>query len=226
VVSSSILILLSFVFSLPNLSRRTLDVYHTSILKTQVWHVLHTACCKCRTQKIAISSPSGHHRTTVLGCIFATEACIDNRKKIVKRQYLPYMSSQYGELQPTNGCDWLGSLGHPINFNEFCVLASLLQWRRSLEANKTLHDVWLSPGLVQIHFWRLLPSDGILPGAKFTLHSSLAFSYIDCITAWHSSSGSQPNFAAWYKEWNYRTFAEGATYIRLGGHHIGHRPTF
>ena len=35
-----------------------------------------------------------------------------------------------------------------------------------------------------------------------------------------------PNFAAWYKEWRYRTFAEGATYIRLGGHHIGHRPTF
>jgi len=33
-------------------------------------------------------------------------------------------------------------------------------------------------------------------------------------------------FAAWYKEWNYRTFAESATYIRQGGHHIGHRPTF
>jgi len=34
----------------------------------------------------------------------------------------------------------------------------------------------------------------------------------------------QPNFAAWYREWNYGTFAEGATYIRLGGHHVGHRP--
>ena len=40
------------------------------------------------------------------------------------------------------------------------------------------------------------------------------------------SSGRQPNFAAWYKEWNYGTFAEGATYIRLGGHHAEHRPTF
>jgi len=37
---------------------------------------------------------------------------------------------------------------------------------------------------------------------------------------------SQPNFAAWYKEWNYGTFEEGATYIPLGGHHVGHRPTF
>jgi len=25
---------------------------------------------------------------------------------------------------------------------------------------------------------------------------------------------------------HYGTFAEGATYIRLGGHHVGHRPTF
>jgi len=31
----------------------------------------------------------------------------------------------------------------------------------------------------------------------------------------------QPNFAAWYKEWNYGTFAESATYIRLGGHDVG-----
>jgi len=30
---------------------------------------------------------------------------------------------------------------------------------------------------------------------------------------------------AWYKEWNYGTFAEGATDIQLGGHHVGHWPT-
>jgi len=34
----------------------------------------------------------------------------------------------------------------------------------------------------------------------------------------------QPNFMALYKEWKYCTFADGATYIRLGGHHVGHRP--
>jgi len=38
--------------------------------------------------------------------------------------------------------------GTPTNFNRFCVLPSLLQWRRSLEANQTLHDVWPSPALV------------------------------------------------------------------------------
>ena len=75
-------------------------------------------------------------------------------------------------------------------------------------------------------FWELLLPDGILARATFTLRPSLAFSYIGSVTAWHSSSGPQPNFAAWYKEWNYGTFAEGTTYIRLGGHHVGHWPTF
>jgi len=46
-----------------------------------------------------------------------------------------------------------------------------------------------------------LAPEGILPGAKFTLHPSLAFSCISSVTARHSSSGCQPNFAAWYKEW-------------------------
>jgi len=32
--------------------------------------------------KIANNSPSGHHRTTLSGCIFATKARIDSRKKL------------------------------------------------------------------------------------------------------------------------------------------------
>jgi len=38
--------------------------------------------------------------------------------------------------------------GTPANFNGFCVLASLLQRRRSAEANQTFHNVWPLPGLV------------------------------------------------------------------------------
>jgi len=57
-------------------------------------------------------------------------------------------------------------------------------------------------GTVYIHFWGLLPPNGILPSAKFTLCPSLAFSYIGSVTARHSSSGRQPKFAAWDKEWN------------------------
>ena len=89
--------------------------------------------------------------------------------------------------------------------------------------NKVSRFLWFS---VYIHFRALLRSDGILPGAEITLHPSLAFSYIGSVTARLSSSEHQPNIAVWYKEWNCRTFAEGTTYIWLGSHHVGHRPTF
>ena len=44
----------------------------------------------------------------------------------------------------------IGSLvwGTPANFNRFCVFASLLHRRRSMEVNQILHDVWPSPGMV------------------------------------------------------------------------------
>jgi len=90
--------------------------------------------------------------------------------------------------------------GTPANFNGFRVLASLLQRRRLPEAIQTSHDLWPSPGLVHyIHFQGLLQPDAILPRAEFTLRPSLAFSYIGRVTARHSSSRRQPNFAAWYK---------------------------
>jgi len=70
------------------------------------------------------------------------------------------------------------------------------------EANQTLHDLWLSPGLVHYiyTFSGTLAPDGILPGAKLTVCPSLAFSYIGSVTARRFSSGRQPNFAALYKE--------------------------
>jgi len=85
-------------------------------------------------------------------------------------------------------------------------------------------------GLLRCHtiytFLGLLTSDGILSCAKFTLRPNLAFSYI----AWQRycmalQRRGEPNFVAWYKEWNFG-FAESATNIRLGGHHVEHRPTF
>jgi len=77
-----------------------------------------------------------------------------------------------------------------------------------------------------IHCRGLLPPDVILLGAKFTLCPSLAFSYTGSVTARHSSSSRQPNFVAWYRKCNYGTFSDGITYMWLGGHHVGHWPTF
>jgi len=76
----------------------------------------------------------------------------------------------------------------------------------------------------------LLPPDGILPSAKFTLRPSLAFSYIGSVTARGTpAAGVSQTLRRGTKNAvnaNYDTFAEGATYIWLGGHHIGHRPRF
>jgi len=43
-------------------------------------------------KKIAKKSPSGHHPTALSGYIFAIQAHIHSRKKLVKHQYLPHMS--------------------------------------------------------------------------------------------------------------------------------------
>ena len=81
-------------------------------------------------------------------------------------------------------------------------------------------------GTLYIHFRGLLPPDRMLPVQNSLYVQSLAFSYVGSVTVRHARSWCQRNFAAWYKEWNYGTFEDGASYIWLGGHHVGHRPTF
>jgi len=65
---------------------------------------------------------------------------------------------------------------------------------------------------------------GFLPAAEFTLRPSFSFSYIASVTAPHSSSEPQSSFVVWYKEWNYGTFTEGATYIRWAAITLGIGP--
>ena len=81
--------LLSSIFlnSSPNLSRRRLDVYHTSTHGVALVRITDPGLkraargsLKYTTQKIAKNSQSGHHRTTLLGYIFANKARIDNQK--------------------------------------------------------------------------------------------------------------------------------------------------
>jgi len=87
----------------------------------QVWNALYAARWKYRTQK----SPFWHHRTTLSGCILAAEACVDNRKKLVKHRYLLHMSSKYGDLRATNGWDLLASLRHPFQLQRLSRLGSV-----------------------------------------------------------------------------------------------------
>jgi len=91
----------SFFLSSPNLSGRRLAlvrIYDAS-LKPAARGSLEMQDAKSRQK-----SPSGHHRTTLSGYIFATKACIDSRKKkLVKQRYVLHTSPQCGELRPTNG---------------------------------------------------------------------------------------------------------------------------
>jgi len=164
----------------------------------QVWNVLIAARWKCRTQKIAKNSPSVHHRTTLSGYIFATKACIDNRKKAVKQRYLLHVSSQYGELWPSRDWDRFVSLGHPSKFQRVscCGFVAAATSLNGSQPNFAWCLAISSAGTLYIHFLAFLPRNGILPGATFTLRPSLALSYFGSVTARHSSSGREPNFAA------------------------------
>jgi len=87
--------------------------------------------------------------------------------------------------------------GAPADCNRFRVLVSLLQRRRSTEANQAARCLAVSwAGTLYVHFWGFLPRNGILPGATFTLRPSLELSCFGSITAQRCSSGRQPNFAA------------------------------
>ena len=86
---------------------------------------------------MAKNSPSAHNRTTLPGYIFAIKARIDNRKKIVKQQYLAQISLQCGELRPAAEIFSL-VWGTLATFNGFCVLAALLHGTLVVGVSQTL----------------------------------------------------------------------------------------
>ena len=217
-----------FFFSSPNLSRRRLDVYHTSthgVALVLIWDAglkraargsLKIQDAKYR-QKFAIWAPLHNF----VGLYLRNQGTYrQSERKLLNSNIstCPYNMLNFGRL--TAEID-LSVRGTPANFNKFRISASLLHRRRWMEVNQTLHGLWLYPGLVlYIYILGLLSPNGILPATIFTMRPSLAFSYIGSVTARHSSSRRQSNCDV------VQGIAEGATYIRLSGHHVGHRPTF
>ena len=140
------LLLLSFFFSSPNLSRRRLDVCHTSthgvtFVRIQDAGLKRAArsSLKYRMQKIVKNLPSGRHRTTFSGYIFATKACIDNQKKNL-------LSSNMSSRCPHNMVNF-GPLAAeicipvwrtPANFSGFRILAALLHGSQVVGVSETL----------------------------------------------------------------------------------------
>jgi len=104
----------------------------------QVWNVLRAAPWKCRTQKIAKNSPSGHHHTTSSGYIFANRARIDKRKTLLNSNVsptCPHNMVNFG-LLAADIC-WR-VWGTSANFNGFRVLAALLHGTLVVCVSQTL----------------------------------------------------------------------------------------
>jgi len=172
---------------------------------------------------------SGQHHTALSGCIFATKAGIDYRKKNLLNSNIsskcPHNMANFGTLTAM-----IGSIvwGTPANFNGFHVLASLLQRRRSLEDNQTLHEVWLSPGL--LHYIYIFGGSCLLTKFCHVQNSH----YIQVLRSpilaalLHGSPpvGINQTLRRGTRNRITELCAEGTTYIRLGGHHVGHWPTF
>jgi len=82
---------------------------------------------KTQDAKSRQKSPSGHHRTTLSGYIFATKARIDNRKKNSLSSNMSSICSDnmvnFGAIAAEIG---LPLWGTPANLNGFRVLAALL----------------------------------------------------------------------------------------------------
>jgi len=140
------------------------------------------ASLKIQDAKMTQKTPSGHHRTTLSGYIFPTKARIvlTIGKKLVKQQYLLHMTLQYGELQPTSGWDCFVSLGRLSKFQRVSRLGFVTA-ATSLNGSQPNFARCLAvfcAATLYIHFWRLSPRNGILPGAKFSLRPpSLALFY-------------------------------------------------
>ena len=109
-----------FLFSSPILSRHRFDVYHTSRLDM----ALVRRGCRCETCYTRLAentgrkmSPKIRHLRTIAKLCRAISSQLRHAstigKKLVKPQYLPHTSPQYGELRPTRGWDRFVSLGHP-----------------------------------------------------------------------------------------------------------------
>ena len=105
----------------------------------QVWNVLCAARWKCRTQKIAKNSPSGHHHTTLPGYIFATKTRIDNRKKnLLSSSVSPTCPHNIVNFHPLAAEVRWRVWDTPGNFNGFCILAALLHGTLVVGVSQTL----------------------------------------------------------------------------------------
>jgi len=128
-------------FSSPNLSGRKLDVYHTSthgVALVQINAGLKCAACSSLKIQDAKKLPSGHHRTTLSGYIFATKALINNGKNLLNSNISSTCPHNMVNFGPVAAEIVLLVWGTSANFNGFRFLAALLHGTPVLGISQTL----------------------------------------------------------------------------------------
>ena len=103
-----------------------------------VWNVLHAARWKYRMQKFAKIRHLGIIAQLCRAISLQLRHVSTIGKNHVKHQYLLHMSSQYGELRPTNGWDRLTSLEHPCKFQLVSRLGSITARHLVVGVSQTL----------------------------------------------------------------------------------------
>jgi len=111
-----------FLFSYSQRSQsRRLDVYHTSTHDVALVRI-YNAGLKCAAGgSLKIQDATIHHlRNIAQICrtISSQLRRVSTIGKVVEQHYLLHMSSQHGELWPTNAWDRLASLGHRNKFQQ------------------------------------------------------------------------------------------------------------
>jgi len=115
-------LLLSFIFSLPNLSRRIgcLPYFHTRCgLSANLGCRSETCCTRLAENTGRKNDAQNRHLRTIAQLCRATRAISSQLrhvstigKKVAKQQYLPHLYLQYGEVVPL-AAEIKVSLGHP-----------------------------------------------------------------------------------------------------------------
>jgi len=97
-------VFLSF-FSLPNLSGRRLDVYHTSKHGVALVRILDAGLksAACGSLEIQDAKKVAKNRQLCRAISLQLRHVSTIGKNLIKQQYVLHMSPQYGELRPTNG---------------------------------------------------------------------------------------------------------------------------
>jgi len=217
------LLLLSFLAYSQQSKIGCLPYFHTWCDLSANLECMSEMCCtrlaEIQDAKIAKNLSSGHHPTTLSGYIFATKACIDNLKNLL-RAISPTYVPKYGELWPIIGAE----IGLPVWVPQQ-ISRGFACWLRCCNdfaqrfSTKLCMMFWPSPGLVQYVYI----FGGSCPLTDFyQVQNSL------CDQVFHSSI-----FAALLHSIRVvgvsqtAAFSRGRHLYSAGrGHHVGHRPTF